>query len=336
MSTATLLTPDPVRRRHRRPVALALALALLVGVVGAVGIDRATDDAIADIRRVPGVADVLSPTSDVVDNYLLVGSDSRSSGDPNTGDTGDVTGSRSDSIMVLRYDRATEQAALLSIPRDLYVTVPGRDGRRRINAALNDGPAVLVQTVQQNLLLPIHHYAEVDFVGFTQLVDAVGGVSVCFPYATRDVNTGLNIPEPGCYLLDGNQALAYTRSRYYEEFIDGDWVTDPTSDLGRTRRQREFVNATLQTAYADVQANPFRAGDLIAAMGGALAVDEQLDPVRAARSLRTAVSAGLATYALPVVGRTVDGQAVLELGDGAGDVIAYFAGTGPPPPPPAP
>jgi LCP family protein required for cell wall assembly len=224
---------------------------------------------------------------------------------------------------------------LLSIPRDLYVEIPGR-GRQRINAAFNDGPAALVQTVQQNLLLPIHHYAEVDFVGFTELVDAVGGVEVCFLYPTRDLNTGLDVPAPGCVVLDGKRALAYTRSRYYEEFRDGEWRTDPTSDLGRTRRQREFVNATLRTAFDRVRANPFEAGDIVAAMGAAMSIDTSLDPVTSAVQLRRTIGGGLASFALPVNGRTIDGQAVLELADGAGDILMYFAGTTPAPPPAAP
>ena len=76
-----------------------------------------------------------------VDNYLLVGSDSRAQGDPNTGDGSADIGQRSDTIMVLRYDKASGDASLLSIPRDLWVDIPGR-GNQRVNAAYNDGPAV--------------------------------------------------------------------------------------------------------------------------------------------------------------------------------------------------
>jgi LCP family protein required for cell wall assembly len=306
---------------------------LAVGVGGAVGLTAATNAAVDRIARVEIAADVFSPPSDTVVNYLLVGSDSRAGGDPNTGEGGDVSGSRSDTIMVLRYDRATGGGSLLSIPRDLWVTVPGREGKRKINAAFNDGPAVLIQTIQQNLFLPIHHYAEVDFVGFTELVDAVGGVEVCFLHPTRDFNTGLDIAEPGCVVLDGKQSLAYTRSRYYEEFIDGEWRTDPTSDLGRNRRQREFVDATLRTAFEVVRSNPFRAGDVVDALGGAMALDTTLDPVPTAVDLRRVASGGLVPYSLPVRGGTIAGQSVLQLADGAGAVLEYFAGTAPPPPP---
>ena len=323
----------PLPRRRRLPGFLMIAL--LTTVIGGAGTLIAARRVVDSVPRVQGVADVLSGSSSNVDNYLLVGSDSRANGDPNTGETGDVTGNRSDTIMVLRVDKGNGSASLLSIPRDLYVNVPGHDGKRRINSAFNDGPAILVQTVQQELNLPIHHYVEIDFTGFKALVEALDGVQVCFMFPTRDLNTGLNIVAGGCYILDGTQALAYARSRHYEEFRDGDWHEDPTSDLGRSKRQRAFVNACLQTALAEVKTNPFNTGSLVEAMGAAIRIDDQLDPIGAATSLRTAVGDGLQAYALPVVGKTIDGNAVLLLDNGADTVLNYFRGIGPAPAPAA-
>ncbi len=305
------------------------ALLCVAGVFVAAG--RAADE----VPRVEGVAEVLSDTNADFENYLLVGSDSRAYGDPNTGEGNEgVSGSRSDTIMVLRLDKHSGTAALLSIPRDLYVEVPGGHSGR-INGAFNAGAASLVQTVKDALGLPVHHYVEIDFVGFKALVDALGGVQICFWVPTRDINTGLDIPVPGCYLLDGTMALAYARSRHYEEFEEGQWREDPTSDLGRSTRQRDFVNRSLQAAIAQVKANPFSTGDLVSAMGAAIAIDGDLDPIDAAGSLRTAVDSGLQTYSLPVVPKTVAGAAVLLLGDGAEAVLAYFNGTGPAPAPAA-
>lgn len=284
------------------------------------------------VPRVDGVADVLSASSAGFTNYLLVGSDSRAYGDPNTGAAeGDVSGSRSDTIMVLRVDDGGS-AALLSIPRDLYVEVEdGHSGR--INGAYNGGPTSLVQTVTAALGIPVHHYVEIDFVGFEALVNALGGVQICFFNPTRDINTGLDIAQPGCYLLDGTMALAYARSRHYEEFIDGAWQEDPTSDLGRSTRQRDFVNRSLQEALVQVKADPFSTGELVTAMGAAISIDEELDPLDAAASLRTAVDGGIGTYSLPVIPKTVAGAAVLVLGDGADTVLNFFRGTGPAPAP---
>ena len=309
----------------------------LVGLLGATGMLIAARSTIDSVARVPGVAEHLSGPDAVIENFLLVGSDSRAGTDPGSVDAGgigteaDVSGHRSDTIMILRRDKKTGDAALLSIPRDLWVQVPGHDGKRRINAAFNDGPEVLVQTLQTDLGLPINHYVEIDFVGFKSLVDALGGVKICVDFATRDVNTGLNITEPGCHVLDGVQALAYARSRHYEEFRDGEWHEDPASDLGRTKRQQRFVNLALQTALDRIKVDPFSAGRLMTSIGSSLRVDDELDPVDAAASLRSAVDGGIATYSLPVFGKTISGNAVLLLGDGSDAVLAYFRGQGPAP-----
>jgi len=325
------LDTTPLRRKRRlRPF---LLIVLVTTVIGAAGTLIAARRVVEAVPRVPGVSGVLSGTSANVENYLLVGSDSRDAGDPNTGDSGGVTGNRSDTIMVLRIDKNDDTASLLSIPRDLYVNVPGHDGKRRINSAFNDGPEVLVQTVQQSLGVPIHHYVEIDFFGFKALVEALGGIVVCFPYPTRDFNTGLDIPIEGCYELDGTQSLAYARSRHYEELRDGEWREDPTSDLGRSTRQRAFVNACLQKALSEIKTSPFSTGELVTAMGEAIRIDDELDPIGAGASLRTAVGDGLLTYSLPVEGKTIDGNAVLILQDSAFAVLAYFQGTGPAPAP---
>ncbi|HEY4609211.1 MAG TPA: hypothetical protein VIH06_08405, partial [Ilumatobacteraceae bacterium] len=106
---------------------------------------------------------------------------------------------------------------------------------------------------------------------------------------------------------------------------------DPASDLGRTKRQQQFVNLALQKALDRIKVDPFAAGRLATAIGSSLRVDDELDPISAAASLRSAVDAGIATYSLPVVGKTIGGNAVLLLGDGSDSVLAYFRGQGPPP-----
>jgi LCP family protein required for cell wall assembly len=314
-------------------------MAALVGVVGATGMLIAARKAVDSVERVPGVADNLSDGNGSVENFLLVGSDSRAGADPTAPDASGigtedaVSGQRSDTIMILRRDKSTGEASLLSIPRDLWVDVPGHDKKRRINSAFSDGPDVLVQTLQQgDLRIPINHYVEIDFSGFKSLVDALGGVQICVDYATRDVSTGLDITEPGCHLLLGEQALAYARSRHYEELReDGEWHEDPASDLGRTKRQQQFVNLALQTALDRIKVDPFSAGRLITAIGSSLRVDDELDPISAGASLRSAVDGGIATYSLPVFGKNIGGNAVLLLGDGSEDVLAYFRGEGPAP-----
>ena len=88
--------------------------------------------------------------------------------------------------------------------------------------------------MQQNLGIPINRYMEVDFVTFAGLVDAVGGVNIDFPYPAFDTQSGLDIKQTGASKLNGEQALAYVRSRHYTEIKeDGKPHEDPTADLGR-------------------------------------------------------------------------------------------------------
>ncbi|MFM7251556.1 MAG: LCP family protein [Ilumatobacteraceae bacterium] len=326
-----MLVADPTPLRRPRRAAQFGAVAMVTAVVVAAGLIITARRAVDGIERVDAVAGVLSRAGGAVENFLLVGSDSREAGDPNTGDSADassVGGRRSDSIILLRRDRATGEAALLSIPRDLYVEIPGRPGMHRINAAFGDGPDILVRTVQESLGIPVHHYVEVDFTGFTALVDAVGGVEVCFEHPARDANTGLDIRVAGCQALDGRQALAYTRSRYYEEFVDGEWRRDPTSDIGRSTRQRAFIDATLARAFDAVLGNPLGSGAVVEAVLSTVRVDPGFDPVAVAGRLRPAAAGGLATVSLPVTPVTVDGDAVLLLDPAADAVLAWCRGEG--------
>src|SRR4029077_8019635 len=107
----------------------------------------------------------------------------------------------------------TSQIAVLSFPRDLWVTIDGQ-AKQRINSAYErDNPQKLINTIYNNFGINTDHYIQVDFCAFKTLVDAVDGVSVPFTTPVRDANSGLNVPEAGCYTFDGDHALAYVRSR---------------------------------------------------------------------------------------------------------------------------
>ena len=324
-------------RRRLSSAPLALLLALAVGGSGAFGVISAANDRTSDVERIEGLELALTPQEGPAQNYLLIGSDTRENADPNDpdfggiGDTSAVQGRRSDTIMILRQEENGNGASIVSLPRDLWVNIAGRGSASRINSAYSDGTDVLAATITQELGIPIHHVVDIDFNGFKDLVDAVGGTTICFEYATRDKNTGLD-QQPGCNQLDGLQALQYARSRYYEEFRDGEWRTDPTSDLGRIQRQQDFLQLTANATIDKLQSDPFMASELISAASGAVRMDPGLDPVGAAGTLRKAFSTGLDKYQLPVVGVTKNGNAVLVLGDGAEPILDYFRGVGPPPP----
>jgi LCP family protein required for cell wall assembly len=325
-----------VRPRRRSPVPLTLALAAVIGVAGTTGVLRAADERTADVERIEGLEAVLAANDGPAENFLLVGSDSRENADPTSpdfggiGDASEVTGRRSDTIMVLRREK-DGGAALLSLPRDLWVEIAGTGSSNRINSAYNEGPERLAATVSQSLGIPINHYVEVDFEGFKRIVDQIGGVEMCVDFATRDKNTGLSL-QPGCQVLDGVQALAYARSRHYEEFRDDQWQEDPTADLGRIQRQQQFIRKAVDGVMARIQSSPFGTGDLVEAVASSVRIDAAVDPVRAAQALQAAAGNGLATYTLPVEATEIDGNSVLVPAADAGTVLAYFQGTGPAPP----
>lgn len=329
----------PARRwRFRSPLPLTLVLTLLVGLVGAAGVIRAADARTASVERIEGLDLVLGTVDDGPStNFLLVGSDSRagiSPDDPDFGAIGsedEVGGQRADVLMILRRDR-DGGVSLTSIPRDLYVPIAGTGRSGRINAAFNEGPEQLVTTVTEALAVPIHHYVEVNFVGFRDIIDAVGGVEMCVEFVVRDRASGLYL-EPGCQTLDGTMALAFARSRSYEEFRDGDWRIDGSADLGRIRRQQLFMRAAINGALLEWRSSPFSSSRLIDAVTASVRMDPALDPIRAADSLRRAAEEDLATYVLPVRPVTIGGASVVELDDGAEEILDYFRGVGPPPEP---
>ena len=156
---------------------------------------------------------------------------------------------------------------------------------------------------------------------------------ICVDYATRDVSTGLNITEPGCHVLDGEQALAYARSRHYEEFREDGEVARGS---GLRSRPHEAPAAVRQPRAAD-GAGPHQGRSVRRRPAGRLrsvrrcASTTSSTRSAAAASLRSAVDGGIATYSLPVFGKTIGGNAVLLLGDGSDAVLAYFRGEGPAP-----
>jgi LCP family protein required for cell wall assembly len=209
-------------------------------------------------------------------NYLLVGSDTRDGLDPNDpedaqffDDQGTFTEGmgvqRTDTIMVLRVDPESERAYLLSLPRDLWVTISDTGKRNRINVAFSHGREVLIDTIRQNFGIPIHHYVEVNFAGFRSLVSAVGGVPMYFSEPVRDDFSQLRVETPGCIDMDGQQALAFVRSRHLEiqDPDTGRWRTDPSGDLGRMTRQQEFIRKAISKAVSKGLTNPATLNQLV-------------------------------------------------------------------------
>lgn len=321
------------KRRRVFPFVTGLNLAIVAVLASATGIVIAARDQVNSVARVRDVQAVLSSPSGEFTNYLIVGSDSREGADPNSpdyggiGDTNETGGRRSDTIIVMHVDEVLSTIALTSIPRDLWIEIPGHD-TNRINSAYGYGESVLVDTVQTSLGIPIHHYVEVDFNSFKAIVAAIDGVNICFDYPTRDINTGLNVTSPGCQLLDAVQSLAYARSRYYEEYKDGVWEKDGRADLGRIERQQTFFETAISRSVTHVLANPFRAGQVISAAVDSLRVDEGTDLIEMANAIRPITTGEIVRIPLPVYADTVHKKSVLRLAEGSPAVLEYLAGRG--------
>ena len=239
----------------------------------------------------PGPDEEERPPSEPL-NFLLVGSDSREFID--SGEDADSFGGvesppRADTILLARVDPVAKTAALVSFPRDLYLDIAGEEGRKRINTAFGSGPGALIQTISENFGVSIDHYVQVDFEGFRELIDAVGGIELWMSYPVRDWGrpspgeplrniSGLDISAKGCVLLDGDQALSYVRSRHFEQLIDGRWRPDPSGDLGRIQRQQDLVVRGVAKALREGLLNPVKLLRIIDAVDGHLFTDDNLDP----------------------------------------------------------
>ncbi len=253
-------------------------------------------------------------------NVLLVGSDSR---DRLTGDLADqagknqVSGQRSDTIMVLHVDARQKKAAIMSVPRDLYVKVAGTNRSDRINTAFaSGGPQGLIQTITDNLSIQINHYMEIDFVGFRDIVETVGGVDVYVPAPARDKGSGLDISEPGCITFRGDQSLAWVRSRQYEYFESGQWRKDPTSDLGRIQRQQDFIRRMMKKAVSSGLTNPLTLNRIIGIGVDDVTIDSAMstsDLARVARRFRSLDADTVDMQTLPTTPATIGGASVLRL-----------------------
>jgi LCP family protein required for cell wall assembly len=267
-------------------------------------------------------------------NYLVVGidnADKLAKNDPVRRQRGSEF--LSDTIMVLRIDPAKKKASLLSLPRDLWVPYGSSGQHGRINAAISMGhgrPDILIGVLKDYFGIPIHHYIQVDLAGFRELVKAIDGVPIYFPYPARDQHSGLNVLETGCVTLDPVQALGYARSRYYDELKHGRWVRDPRSDLGRISRQQNFIRAALNRAVEKGARNPGTLNQLIDAGLGSVTIDDKLttgDILDLAQRFRSFDPENLATFTVPVT-RTFKGAAdVVELVESQAEpILARFRG----------
>jgi LCP family protein required for cell wall assembly len=238
----------------------ALIAGLLVMAVAFVVVDTTRTDILNQSPTIGGLRTKYAAPN-APENIVIVGSDSRAfvsnTGQANAFGQRD-TSARSDTLMVLHVDAKAQTAYLVSFPRDMWVNIPGI-GMSKINAAYNAGPQKVIDTLQADFGLTINHYLEVDFSSFQNVVDAVGGIKIFFPAPARDKFSGLNVPSYGCINLNGQGALAYVRSRHYEQLgANGKYQTDAVPDIARIGRQQAFLRKLVSTVIKSTSNDPLK------------------------------------------------------------------------------
>lgn len=260
--------------------------------------------------------------------FLLVGSDSRVDLEDTEG-FGDFEGNRADVVMVLIKDGPN--TGLLSIPRDLMVEDPCLGGEERIGEMLEgcpgvNGPTLLTLAVEELMGESIDHFALVDLAGFQAAVDAVGGYEICVERPVRDQRANLELPA-GCTFADGEQTLAWLRSRRTQELTADGWRTMPgVNDLVRNERQRQFL-IDIMVRMADVT-SPQDMAQAAQAVAPYVTVDDDLSLVSAvnlALTMRGLSSGAITELEIPVYDdTTAGGAAVLRASEPVDEIVAEF------------
>ena len=217
----------PRRRKRCHPIlkTLCLFLVIILAWGGFLMWDANTN--MGRVSALSGAADTPGTT------YLLAGSDSRADGAVKDGFD---ESERADSIMLVNV-APNGQTVALSIPRDTYAEIPGV-GWDKINASYAyGGPQLLVETVEKLTGLTVDHFVQIGMGAVPDMVDAVGGVELCYDNDADDQYSGLKWTA-GCHTVDGTTALQFSRMRYQ----------DPEGDIGRTKRQRQVISKVISSA----------------------------------------------------------------------------------------
>lgn len=256
--------PRSAKRRRPLIIGLSVVLILLVGIGGVVAFYLISGmKALDQVQRDPGLTPTSTNRPAPVEpqkenekapiNFVLMGSDSR----------GTERG-RSDVLQLLHVPGSRDAAYLLSIPRDSWVDIPGR-GKGKVNWAYSyGGPALTVETVESLLDVPMDHTVLINFEGFKNVIDALGGVTVYNRH--ESASRGFTFPK-GDITLTGEAALVFVRERY----------DLPSGDFDRAERQRDVIKAIVkQLASAGVLANPAKFSEVVSSLGPQFTVDQAL------------------------------------------------------------
>jgi LCP family protein required for cell wall assembly len=252
--------------------------------------------------------DSLDPDSSAFESFLILGSDERDG----------LGGARADVIMVALLPDDGSSPVLFSLPRDLWVHNACTGGNSRINAGLNgcgsevSGPELMAIMVEDFTTIPMDHYVKVDFEGFTEVIDAVGGVRICNDHPIRHGSWEL---PGGCNTVGGDDALVWVRSRTTQEYVDGRWRTMPgVNDLTRNERQQEVMLQMVER-LATVR-SPATLHSLAGGVSESMALSRSLSIPRSvsiAWDARGMDRSDIRRFAIPVQGHVTSGGAQVLL-----------------------
>ena len=318
------------RNRRRVVVSLIVVGALLLGVVG--GGYLYAQWRFSKIIKITNKAE--QPLKGPAFNIMVLGSDSgvglSAQVRVKTG-RNSVSGARSDVVKIVHVNPNAGTISMISIPRDTVVSMMANQSLygnfNRINAAFNNGPALVARTITANFGIPINYTVVVSFAGMINLANAVGGVYLDFKYLARDPYSQLNITHTGCQLVIGFKALALVRSRHYYYQHSGHnpwphggnnwalrrlngtgWWADGSSDFGRIERQNAFLRALVNRLKA--QTNVLKLNSVLSALPSGLAIDSKMTLhwlVSLALRFKSLGSNAIGTYTLPVHGKLIGG-----------------------------
>jgi LCP family protein required for cell wall assembly len=212
-------------------------------------------------------------------NILVAGVDDRSGLTPRQQavlHVGHDVSANSDTLMVVHVPASHRYVQVVSLPRDSWVNIPGH-GMNKINAAFGlGGPPLMVRTVESNTRLTINDYIEVNFLGFVKVIDALGGVNVCLPFAVDDPDSGLHL-SAGMHHVHGVTALEFARDRH----------SFATSDLARISDQQQLLSSMLSEAISSgTLANPVKLTEFLSSAVSAVKVDQRLNVDSLANQMR--------------------------------------------------
>jgi len=298
--------PGRAYRGRRRPrwgrIALVLTLAIgLVGLLCGFGLFLYSRSLDSRVGRTDPFSQITGGRPPVLAkgalNMLLLGSDSR---DP---DEKANAGSRTDTIILMHIQADHKHAYLISIPRDSYLPIPGH-GKDKINAAFAFGGLPLViRTVEGFTNVHVDHLALIDFAGFQQVTDALGGVDMYVDQTIQSIHPPGRIFTKGNHHFDGAEALDYVRQRY--QFADG--------DITREKHQQLFLKAVMdKAASSGTLTNPGKLNAFLQAITKAMVVDKDLSLPDMAWQFHGLRSSDLTFLTSPFSGfDTIDGQSVV-------------------------